>query len=363
MAQWSNIREPPPSITEEPGTTNATPPFPASTYYVRDKFSPLPESLTSYCPPAKKKSLFLAYVLALSPLGLLGAHHFYLKRRIWGKLYACTLGLLGVGYFVDWFRIPWLVREYNYPHKRKQLWKVSEAYILWLPFGLLGFHRFYLGHYSRGITYALTFGLCGFACIRDLFKIPILVKTKNTPKIVRKYKKKSIYIAYLLYITGGIFGIHHWYLKRSAWSILYQITLGFLGLGCVLDFFRIPSLVSHANDEISGKRLPGTACIVDAYQLWFFFGLLGFHHFYLNRVCWGILYFFTLGILGIGWLVDFVRLPYLVEDFNKKLAYRSPSEAPISTVAPTHAVDTTHTVDPTHTVAPTLNVAPTPTVA
>ena len=48
-------------------------------------------------------------------------------------------------------------------------------------------------------------------------------------------------------------------------------------------------------------------------------GLLGFHHFYLQRYSWGVLYACTLGCFGIGWLVDFFRLPNLVREANKKL--------------------------------------------
>lgn len=41
------------------------------------------------------------------------------------------------------------------------------------------------------------------------------------------------------------------------------------------------------------------------------------HYFYLNRPAWGFLYLFTLGLLGIGWLVDLFRMPCLVSEANK----------------------------------------------
>jgi TM2 domain-containing membrane protein YozV len=46
-----------------------------------------------------------------------------------------------------------------------------------------------------------------------------------------------------------------------------------------------------------------------AYVLWFFFGLLGIHQFYLGKVGRGILYLLTGGVLGIGWLIDLFTLP------------------------------------------------------
>jgi TM2 domain-containing membrane protein YozV len=41
------------------------------------------------------------------------------------------------------------------------------AVILWFFLGLLGFHRFYLGHIGIGILYLLTGGLCGIGWIID----------------------------------------------------------------------------------------------------------------------------------------------------------------------------------------------------
>ena len=39
-----------------------------------------------------------------------------------------------------------------------------------------------------------------------------------------------------------------------------------------------------------------------------FLGLLGFHRFYVGKVGTGILYFFTLGIFGIGWIIDILMI-------------------------------------------------------
>jgi hypothetical protein len=46
-------------------------------------------------------------------------------------------------------------------------------------------------------------------------------------------------------------------------------------------------------------------------------GLIGAHHFYLNRPVWGFLYFCTFGLMGIGWIVDGFRMACLVKDCNK----------------------------------------------
>lgn len=54
------------------------------------------------------------------------------------------------------------------------------------------------------------------------------------------------------------------------------------------------------------------------YLLWLFGGLLGAHRFYLGRYGTAILYFFTGGFLGIGWLIDLFRIPGMVENENLK---------------------------------------------
>ena len=56
-----------------------------------------------------------------------------------------------------------------------------------------------------------------------------------------------------------------------------------------------------------------------AYLLWFFFGVLGIHKFYLNKVGMGILYFFTFGIFGIGWFIDLFTLGNQVDIYNAML--------------------------------------------
>lgn len=53
-----------------------------------------------------------------------------------------------------------------------------------------------------------------------------------------------------------------------------------------------------------------------AYLLWFFLGGFGAHKFYLNKVGMGILYIFTGGIFGIGWLVDLFTLGGQVDQYN-----------------------------------------------
>lgn len=54
-----------------------------------------------------------------------------------------------------------------------------------------------------------------------------------------------------------------------------------------------------------------------AFLLCFFLGYLGAHKFYEGKIGMGILYLFTAGLFGIGWIVDIIRIllkpnPYYV---------------------------------------------------
>ena len=57
-----------------------------------------------------------------------------------------------------------------------------------------------------------------------------------------------------------------------------------------------------------------------AFLLWLAcaLGLCGIHRFYLGRTWTGILYLLTFGFLGVGQLVDLVRLRQMVQDENLK---------------------------------------------
>jgi TM2 domain-containing membrane protein YozV len=131
-------------------------------------------------------------------------------------------------------------------------------------------------------------------------------------------------MAYLFnfYPISGILGAHHFYLGRYFFGIAYFFTFGLLGFGWLVDLFRLPFLVNRTNEKIQNKESvpsPEKVYLDDAYVLWFPFGITGFHHFYLRRYLWGVLYFMTFGVFGIGWIVDMCRIPSLVQECNEKL--------------------------------------------
>ena len=53
-----------------------------------------------------------------------------------------------------------------------------------------------------------------------------------------------------------------------------------------------------------------------AYGFWLVGGLIGFHRFYLGQTSMGLLYLFTGGLLGLGWLIDAFNMTELVNRAN-----------------------------------------------
>ena len=55
------------------------------------------------------------------------------------------------------------------------------------------------------------------------------------------------------------------------------------------------------------------------YILWIF-GFLGAHRFYYGRPISGMIWFFTFGLLGIGWLIDLFLIPSMARNAGSRYA-------------------------------------------
>lgn len=59
-----------------------------------------------------------------------------------------------------------------------------------------------------------------------------------------------------------------------------------------------------------------THSLLIGYLLWIF-GFIGAHRFYYGRPVSGTIYFFTLGLFFVGWLVDLLLIPGLQESADE----------------------------------------------
>ena len=76
---------------------------------------------------------------------------------------------------------------------------------------------------------------------------------------------------------------------------------------------HIPFDPTRNNSVMIGERN-----IVTAYLLCICFGYFGAHRFYLGHTTMGLVYIFTVGLFGLGWLMDLIILPDLVRDRNRR---------------------------------------------
>lgn len=59
--------------------------------------------------------------------------------------------------------------------------------------------------------------------------------------------------------------------------------------------------------------------LIIGYFLWIF-GFLGAHRFYFGKPLSGTVYFFTMGLFLIGWIVDLFLIPAMEEEANVRFA-------------------------------------------
>jgi len=102
--------------------------------------------------------------------GFLGAHRFYYGRQISGTIYFFTLGLLFIGWIVDFFLIPAINDEMENRYCTGEI----DYNVTWLLFsflGVLGIHRMYMGKWLTGLLYLLTGGLFLAGYLYDLWTL------------------------------------------------------------------------------------------------------------------------------------------------------------------------------------------------
>lgn len=117
---------------------------------------------------ADSHSMMVGYLLWI--LGFTGAHRFYYGKPITGTIWFFTLGLLGIGWLVDLFLIPWMNEQANVRYAIGRL-DYGVAWIFLIFLGWLGIHRFYQGKLITGVLYLFSAGLFGVGIVYDLMTL------------------------------------------------------------------------------------------------------------------------------------------------------------------------------------------------
>lgn len=126
-------------------------------------------------------------------------------------------------------------------------------------------------------------------------------------------------IGYLTWIFGFL-GAHRFYYGKQITGAIWFFTAGLFGIGWLVDFFLIPSMDREADRKYRGGALNYSL----AWILLTFLGVFGFHRFYMGKWPTGLLYFFTLGLLGMGVFYDYLTLNGQVDELNQGSPFYKP---------------------------------------
>jgi TM2 domain-containing membrane protein YozV len=70
-------------------------------------------------------------------------------------------------------------------------------------------------------------------------------------------------------------------------------------------------------EPVKMSREEETHSVLIGYLLWIF-GFIGAHRFYYGKQITGVIWFFTLGLFLIGWIIDLLLIPSMSEEADRR---------------------------------------------
>ena len=123
----------------------------------------------------------VGYILWI--FGFTGAHRFYYGKPISGTIWFLTLGLLLVGWIVDFFLMPHLERQAERRFRAGEI-DYTVAWVLLTFLGVFGVHRMYLGKWITGILYLCTGGFFLLGVLYDFWTLNDQITLVNSERSV-----------------------------------------------------------------------------------------------------------------------------------------------------------------------------------
>ena len=124
-------------------------------------------------------SKVMGYLLWI--FGFTGAHRFYYGKPITGTIWFFTLGLLGIGWIIDFFLIPAMDREADMRFQPGHV-NYSLAWIFLTFLGIFGVHRLYQGKWISALIYLLTGGVFLLGVLYDFWTLNGQVSQVNSQR-------------------------------------------------------------------------------------------------------------------------------------------------------------------------------------
>ena len=125
----------------------------------------------------------------------------------------------------------------------------------------------------------------------------------------------NIVVGYIFWLLGFI-GAHRFYYGKHLTGTLWFFTGGLFLIGWIVDLFLIPGM----NEDANRRYRSGEYDYNVAWLLHVFLGLFGIHRFYLGKWVSGLVWLLTGGLLGFGYIYDWLTLNEQVNEANA-LAY------------------------------------------
>ena len=123
----------------------------------------------------------VGYILWI--FGFTGSHRFYYGKPISGTIWFFTLGLLLVGWIVDFFLMPHLERQAELRFRAGEI-DYTVAWVLLTFLGVFGVHRMYLGKWITGILYLCTGGFFLLGVLYDFWTLNDQITLVNSERSV-----------------------------------------------------------------------------------------------------------------------------------------------------------------------------------
>ena len=123
----------------------------------------------------------------------------------------------------------------------------------------------------------------------------------------------SLWMGYALWFFGFL-GAHRFYFGKRVSGLLYFFTLGLFGVGWLVDLFLMPSLQKDA----AANYHEGSYDYDVAWLLQTFLGVFGIHRLYLGKLLTGLIWMFSGGLFGFGYVYDYLTLNEQVSVANQR---------------------------------------------
>ncbi|MFT5481925.1 MAG: TM2 domain-containing membrane protein YozV [Halieaceae bacterium] len=128
---------------------------------------------------------------------------------------------------------------------------------------------------------------------------------------MRENNTHSIAIGYLAWLLGFL-GCHRFYFGKPVTGTIWFFTLGLLGIGWIIDLFLIPGMDRDADN----RYIEGHTDYSLTWVLLIFLGFFGVHRMYMGKWLTGVIYLFTVGLFGLGYLFDLWTLNEQIDAIN-----------------------------------------------